>query len=69
MAKGLKKELNLFTLVSIGVGAVLGSGIFGMLASMGAASGPGLILAIIISGIITFFLGIAYAELGSTPIF
>ncbi len=61
----LKKELGLFTLISIGIGGILGSGIFGMPAVMGAVAGPSLILAIIISGIITFFLGIAYAELGS----
>ncbi|NGX28230.1 MAG: Aspartate-proton symporter [Candidatus Anoxychlamydiales bacterium] len=66
MAKdGLKKELGFFTLLSIGVGGILGSGIFGMPAVMAAVAGPSLILAIIISGIITFFLGIAYAELGS----
>ena len=62
---GLKKELGFFTLLSIGVGGIIGSGIFGMPAAMAAVAGPSLILAIIISGIITFFLGIAYAELGS----
>lgn len=61
----LKKELGLFTLISIGIGGIIGSGIFGLPAVMGAVAGPSLILAIIISGIITFFLGIAYAELGS----
>jgi amino acid transporter len=61
----LKKELGLFTLISIGVGGILGSGIFGLPAAMGAVAGPALVLAIIISGIITFFFGIAYAELGS----
>ncbi|NGX34078.1 MAG: Aspartate-proton symporter [Candidatus Anoxychlamydiales bacterium] len=62
---GLKKELGFFTLLSIGVGGILGSGIFGMPAIMAAVAGPALILSIIIAGIITFFLGIAYAELGS----
>jgi len=33
----LKKELGLFTLVSIGIGGILGSGIFGMPAAMAAA--------------------------------
>ncbi len=66
MARGeLKKELGFFTLLSIGVGGILGSGIFGMPALMASVAGPALILAIIISGIITFFLGIAYAELGA----
>ncbi len=63
--KGLKKDIGLFTLVSIGVGSVIGSGIFALPAIMAAVAGPGLILAIILSGIITTFLAIAYAELGS----
>ncbi|NGX63572.1 MAG: Aspartate-proton symporter [Candidatus Anoxychlamydiales bacterium] len=62
---GLKKEIGFFTLLSLGVGGILGSGIFGMPAVMAQVAGPALILAIIITGIITFFLGIAYAELGS----
>lgn len=61
----LKKEIGLFALVSIGVGSVLGSGIFAIPAAMGAVSGPSLILAILLAGIITLFLGLAYAELGS----
>ncbi|KKM04029.1 hypothetical protein LCGC14_1768330 [marine sediment metagenome] len=63
--KGLKKDIGLFTLVSIGVGSMIGSGIFALPAAMAAVAGPGLILAIILSGIITTFLAIAYAELGS----
>lgn len=61
----LKKELGLFTLISIGVGGILGSGIFALPSAMGAVAGPSLILAILISGIITLFLGVAYAELGA----
>lgn len=63
--KGLKKELGLFTLVSLGVGAIIGSGIFVFPAIMGAHAGPGLILGIFLCGIITIFLGISYAELGA----
>ncbi|MFA6119666.1 MAG: amino acid permease [Parachlamydiales bacterium] len=62
----LKKELGLFTMTALGVGSILGSGIFGMPAVMGAVAGPSLILAIIITAIITFFLGMPYAELGAT---
>ncbi len=61
----LKKEIGLFTLLSIGVGGIIGSGIFILPASMAAIAGPGLILAIIISGIITTFLALSYAELGA----
>ncbi|NGX57041.1 MAG: putative transporter, partial [Candidatus Anoxychlamydiales bacterium] len=61
----LKKELGLFTMVALGVGSILGSGIFGMPAAMGAVAGPSLILAILITAVISFFLGMPYAELGS----
>jgi amino acid transporter len=61
----LKKELTLFTLVSLGVGSMIGSGIFAMPSAMAAVAGPALIAAIIIAGIMTLFLGISYAELGS----
>jgi len=63
--KTLKKDLGIFTLVSLGVGGMIGSGIFILPAIMGAYAGPGLVLSILICGIITVFLGIAYAELGS----
>jgi len=63
--KKLHKELGLFTLVSIGVGGIIGSGIFALPANMAAIAGPGLILAILIAGIITLFLALSYAELGA----
>jgi len=61
----LKKELGLITLVSIGVGGIIGSGIFILPANMSAIAGPGLLLAILLSGIITTFLALSYAELGA----
>ncbi|WP_194847058.1 APC family permease [Candidatus Neptunochlamydia vexilliferae] len=61
----LKKEIGLLTLVSIGVGGIIGSGIFILPANMAALAGPGLLLAILISGVITTFLALAYAELGA----
>ncbi len=60
-----KKELNIFSLTSLGLGAIIGSGIFAVPASMGAVAGPGLLLAIVIAGIITIFLALPYAELGA----
>lgn len=65
MAGKLKKEIGLWTLVSLGVGGMVGSGIFALPAIMGALAGPGLILGILLSGIVAMFLGLAYAELGS----
>jgi APA family basic amino acid/polyamine antiporter len=63
--RGLKKELGLFTLVALGVGSMIGSGIFAMPAAMAAVAGPGLVLAIILAGVVTTFLAISYAELGA----
>ena len=61
----LQKQIGLWTLVSIGVGGIIGSGIFALPAIMAAIAGPGLILAIIIAGVITTFLALSYAELGA----
>jgi amino acid transporter len=61
----LHKEIGLFTLTSLGVGAIIGSGIFALPASMAVVAGPGLILAILISGLISLCLALSYAELGA----
>ena len=61
----LKKDIGLFTLTSIGIGGIIGSGIFILPANMAAIAGPGLILAILFAGIITMFLALPYAELGA----
>ena len=61
----LKKGIGLWTLFSIGVGGIIGSGIFILPANMAAIAGPGLLLAILFSGVITTFLALAYAELGA----
>ncbi len=66
MAKKLEKKIGLITLTCIGVGGIIGSGIFAMPAVMGAVAGPGLILGILIAGIISLFLALSYAELGAT---
>jgi amino acid transporter len=62
---GLKRDVGLFTLVALGVGSIIGSGMFAMPAVMGSVAGPALILAVILTGGVTTLLAIAYAELGS----
>jgi basic amino acid/polyamine antiporter, APA family len=66
MSEKLGKKIGLWTLTCIGVGGIIGSGIFAMPAVMGAVAGPALVLGIFIAGIISLFLALAYAELGAT---
>ncbi len=61
----LKKDLGLWSLVGIGVGGIIGSGIFGLIAVYGADAGPALTLAIVFVGVIMTMLALIYAELGS----
>ena len=49
----------------IGVGAMIGAGIFVLTGIAAGAAGPALILAFSLNGIITVFTAMAYAELGS----
>jgi amino acid transporter len=62
---GLKRTVGFWTLVAIGVGSIIGSGMFAMPAVMSSVAGPALILAVILTGLVTTVLAISYAELGS----
>jgi len=62
----VKKSIGIYTLIGIGLGSIIGSGIFALPAAMGAIAGPGLILSIIIAGFISIFFALAYAEMGAT---
>ncbi|MCX7711264.1 MAG: amino acid permease [Clostridia bacterium] len=59
----LKKALGSFELTMLGVGAVIGTGIF-VLTGVAAAkySGPALVISFIISGLACIFAGLCYAE-------
>ncbi|MGG6314037.1 amino acid permease [Paenibacillus macerans] len=63
---GLKKELGVFDLTMLGVGCVVGTGIF-VLTGVAAAqhAGPGLILSFILAGIVCAFCALCYAEFAS----
>lgn len=62
----LKKELGAFDLTMLGVGCVVGTGIF-VLTGVAAArhAGPGLILSFVLAGIVCAFCALCYAELAS----
>lgn len=61
----LVRDLTLFSSTMIGVGAMIGAGIF-VLTGIGAGiAGPALIVAFVLNGIATIFTAMVYAELGS----
>ncbi len=61
----LSRSLNLFSITMIGVGGMIGAGIFVLTGTAAGVAGPALILTFILNGIVTLFTALAYAELGS----
>lgn len=66
-SKELKRSLSAFDLTLLGIGAIIGTGIF-VLTGVAAATqaGPAVTLAFIVSGIACAFAALAYAELSSS---
>lgn len=64
--RGLKKALGAFDLTMLGVGAVIGTGIFVMTGVVAALySGPAIILSFIFSGLACAFAALCYSEFSS----
>ena len=62
----LSRNLGLFDVTMIGVGAMIGAGIFGLTGIAAGEAGPvGLLLAFFLNGLVTSLTGLTYAELGS----
>ncbi|MCI4372278.1 MAG: APC family permease [Thermoplasmata archaeon] len=61
----LKRDVGLLGLTSLTVGAVIGSGIFALMATMGSVAGPAAIVGILLLGVVIVVLALPYAELGS----
>ncbi|MDX1600497.1 MAG: amino acid permease [Anaerolineales bacterium] len=61
----LSREMSLFDITMIGVGAMIGAGIFVLTGIAAGAAGPALILSFALNGIVTIFTAMVYAELGS----
>lgn len=58
----LKRTLGVFQLTALGVGAVIGAGIFVMVGLGAQYAGPGLTLSFVLSGLGCAFAGLCYAE-------
>jgi len=62
----LSREMSLFSITMIGVGAMIGAGIFVLTGIAAGAAGPALILVFLLNAVITALTAMGYAELGST---
>lgn len=63
---GLKRHLGWFQLVLIGIGAIIGAGIFVITGKAAAElAGPAIVLSFIVASIICVLAGLCYAELSS----
>ena len=61
----LNREMTLMDATLIGVGAMIGAGIFVLTGIAAGVAGPGLILAFALNGFVALFTAMSYAELGS----
>jgi amino acid transporter/nucleotide-binding universal stress UspA family protein len=62
---GLSRDLSLFDITMIGVGAMIGAGIFVLTGIAAGAAGPALIFAFALTGVVAILTAMTYAELGS----
>ncbi len=61
----LSRDLGLFTITMIGVGGMIGAGIFVLTGIAAGVAGPALVLAFFLNGMVTLLTAMVYAELGS----
>jgi len=61
----LSREMSLMDATMIGVGAMIGAGIFVLIGIAAGVAGPALILAFVLNGIVALLTAMSYAELGS----
>ncbi|MEO6954671.1 MAG: amino acid permease [Polyangia bacterium] len=65
-ANSLKRTLGAFNLMMLGVGAIIGAGIFSLTGAAAAGyAGPGIAYSFVIGGVLCTFAGLCYAELAA----
>ena len=63
---GLKRSLGAFNLAMLGVGAIIGAGIFSLTGTAAAQyAGPGIVFSFVVGGVLCALAGLCYAELAS----
>lgn len=63
--KSLKRQLGAFQLTMLGIGAIIGTGIFVLTAEAGQKAGPGMMVAFVIAAVVCALAALAYAELAA----
>ena len=63
--KSLKRQLGALQLTLLGIGAVIGTGIFVLTAEAGQKAGPAMMIAFVIAAIVCGLAALSYAELAS----
>jgi len=61
----LKREIGLFGATALGIGAIIGSGIFIVTGIVAGIAGPAMIVSVLVAGIIAVFSAMSVAELGA----
>src|SRR5271157_2410528 len=63
-SSALKREIGLFGATALGIGAIIGSGIFIVTGIVAGVAGPAMVLSVLIAGVIAVFSAMSVAELG-----
>ena len=63
--KSLHRSLGAFQLTMLGIGAVIGTGIFVLTAEAAQKAGPGMMVSFIIAGVVCAFAALCYAEMAA----
>jgi len=61
----LKREIGLFGATALGIGAIIGSGIFIVTGIVAGIAGPAMLFSVLIAGVIAIFSAMSVAELGA----
>ncbi|UWG47003.1 Amino acid transporter [Halanaeroarchaeum sp. HSR-CO] len=65
MSTELSRDMSLFDITFIGVGAMIGAGVFALTGFAAGIAGPALVLAFALNGFVALFTAVSYAELGA----
>src|SRR3954464_3274783 len=64
--RGLRRAVGTLDLTALGIGAIIGTGIFVIIGEAIGKSGPAIVISFIVAGLTCLFSALSYAELAST---